>query len=390
MEYYSRNKDRKRRFQPRNNRERGTNINVNRFIAKAVESEMPNIYVDGHNFSEFDVVGPLRKNIQYKKYDVPTKIQHEAIPLILQGRDILGIASTGSGKTAAFLIPLINKMIKDSNQRCLVVEPTRELAMQIQDEFMSLARDTGIRSVLIIGGSSMYAQINILRRDPRFVVCTPGRMKDLSDRRVIDLRKINNVVLDEVDRMLDMGFIDDIKYITSRLNEKRQSLFFSATMNRKSEDIANTLLKNPVRVEIETQQAGKNVDQDIVRVRSREEKVALLTEYLKKDEFEKVLIFTRTKREADRLSDKLFDAGIKTGALHGNKGQGQRSRIIESFKRGNLSILIATDIASRGLDVNNITHVINYDVPENFDDYIHRIGRTGRAGKKGIAITFVG
>ncbi len=368
---------------------RGSRINVNQLIAKAVYEDLPSIYVLDHNLLEFDLIKELKKNITYKKYTSPTKIQYEAIPKILQGRDILGLASTGSGKTAAFLIPMINKGVHDRSQRFLIVVPTRELASQIQDEFMQLARNTGLRSVLVIGGNSIGAQIGILRRDPAFIIATPGRLKDVSERGAIYLKDINNVILDEVDRMLDMGFIDDIRYITSRLNENRQSLFFSATMNRKSEEIANTLLKNPVKIEVEKQEPGKNVDQDVVRLKPGENKFNVLCEYLSKDEFKKILVFTRTKREAENLSKKLFDRGIKVNALHGDKRQTQRTKIIDSFKRDIINILIATDVASRGLDVNNISHVINYDIPENYDDYIHRIGRTGRAGKKGYALTFV-
>lgn len=368
---------------------KGSKIAINQLIAKASYEDLPSIYVLDHNLLEFDLARELKNNIVYKKYTSPTKIQYEAIPHILKGKDILGLASTGSGKTAAFLIPMINKGILDRTQKFLILVPTRELAMQIQDEFMQLARNTGLRSVLIMGGNSMRTQIDILRRDPQFVIATPGRLKDLTERKAINLLKINNIILDEVDRMLDMGFIEDIRYITSQLSGNKQSLFFSATMNRKSEEIANSLLKNPVKIEVEKQSPGKNVDQDVIRLKEGETKFNVLCEYIKKDEFKKVLIFTRTKREADNLSDKLTDKGIQVNSLHGDKRQTQRTRIIDSFKSGKLDILIATDVASRGLDVNNITHVINYDIPENYDDYIHRIGRTGRAGKKGYALTFV-
>ena len=368
---------------------RGSSINISQLVAKAVYEDLPSIYVLDHSLLEFDLTKELKRNIEYKKYTSPTKIQYEAIPHILNGRDILGMASTGSGKTAAFLIPMINKGVLDSKQRFLVIVPTRELAMQIQDEFVQLARNTGLRSVLIMGGNSMRTQIGILRRDPEFVIATPGRLKDLTERKAINLLKINNVVLDEVDRMLDMGFIDDIRFITSQLSDNKQSLFFSATMNRKSEDIANTLLKRPVRIEVQKLEQGKNVDQDIIRLKDGETKFNVLCEYVNKEEFKKVLIFTRTKREAENLSHKLLDKGIKVNALHGDKRQTQRTRIIDAFKKDYLNILIATDVASRGLDINNISHVINYDMPENYDDYIHRIGRTGRAGKKGYALTFV-
>lgn len=368
---------------------KGSSISINQLVAKAVYEDLPSIYVLDHSLLEYNLVRELKNNITYKKYTSPTKIQYEAIPQILQGKDILGLASTGSGKTAAFLIPMINKGVLDSSQRFLIIEPTRELAMQIQDEFMQLARNTGLRSVLVMGGNSMGAQIGILKRDPQFVIATPGRLKDLVERKAINLLKINNVVLDEVDRMLDMGFIDDIRFITSQLSENKQSLFFSATMNRKSEEIANSLLKRPVRIEVEKQEAGKNVDQDIIRLKNGENKFEVLCDYVSKDEFKKVLIFTRTKREAENLSHKLLDKGIKVNSLHGDKRQTQRTRIIDAFKKDYLNILIATDVASRGLDINNISHVINYDIPQNYDDYIHRIGRTGRAGKKGYALTFV-
>lgn len=368
---------------------KGSSISINQLVAKAVYEDLPSIYVLDHSLLEYNLVRELKNNITYKKYTCPTKIQYEAIPQILEGKDILGLASTGSGKTAAFLIPMINKGVLDPSQRFLIIEPTRELAMQIQDEFMQLARNTGLRSVLVMGGNSMGAQIGILKRDPQFVIATPGRLKDLVERKAINLLKVNNVVLDEVDRMLDMGFIDDIRFITSQLSENKQSLFFSATMNRKSEEIANSLLKRPVRIEVEKQEAGKNVDQDIIRLKNGENKFEVLCDYVSKDEFKKVLIFTRTKREAENLSHKLLDKGIKVNSLHGDKRQTQRTRIIDAFKKDYLNILIATDVASRGLDINNISHVINYDIPQNYDDYIHRIGRTGRAGKKGYALTFV-
>ncbi len=368
---------------------KGSSINVSQLIAKAVYEDLPSIYVLDHNLLEFDLVRELKTNIAYKKYTSPTKIQYEAIPQILKGRDVLGLASTGSGKTAAFLIPMINKALLDNTQRFLIIEPTRELAMQIQDEFMQLARNTGLRSVLVIGGNSIGTQIGLLKRNPQFVIATPGRLKDLTDRKAINLLSINNVILDEVDRMLDMGFVNDIKYIISRLSEKKQSLFFSATMNRKSEEIANSLLINPVKVEVQKMEQGKNVDQDVIKLKNGENKFDVLCDYVNKEEFKKVLIFTRTKRQAENLSKKLIEKGIKVNSLHGDKRQTQRSRIINDFKKDYLNILIATDVASRGLDINNISHVINYDIPQNYDDYIHRIGRTGRAGKKGYALTFV-
>ncbi|MBI2357037.1 DEAD/DEAH box helicase [Candidatus Dojkabacteria bacterium] len=373
----------------RNNSRGGSGIRVDQLIAKAVYEDLPSIYETDKNILDFDLAEQLKDNIAFKKYTTPTKIQYQAIPHILAGKDILGLASTGSGKTAAFLIPMVNKGIRDRSQRFLIVVPTRELALQIQDEFYQLAHNTGLRSVLIIGGNSIHVQMDILRRNPAFIIATPGRLKDISERRAIRLDSINNVVLDEVDRMLDMGFIDDIRYITNKLNPDRQSLFFSATMNKKAEDISRTLLREPVKVEVEKQSPGKNVDQDVIRVPRGDSKIDVLADLIKKEEFKKVLVFTRTKREAEKLTRELTLKGIKVDALHGDKRQAQRTRIITAFKNDYLKVLIATDVASRGLDVNNITHVINFDIPQTYEDYIHRIGRTGRAGKKGIAITFV-
>ena len=364
-------------------------ISIDKLIAKTIDCEPVNMFVDDYNYSQFDITQNLKKNIYDKGYSKPTKIQYEAIPLIIEGKDILGLASTGSGKTAAFLIPLINKISKNRDNKILILEPTRELASQVQDEFRQLATNTGLKSVLIIGGSSFRTQISILRKNPEFVIATPGRLKDLSQRGVINLSIINNVVLDEVDRMLDMGFVDDIKSIIGELDKNRQSLFFSATMNRKSEEIANTLLHNPVKVEVEKQAPGKNVDQDVVRLEKGETKYDVLLKLLKQEELKKVLVFTSTKRNADRLCDKLYDDKIHVEALHGDKRQNQRMKIINDFKQGRIDVLVATDVASRGLDVDNITHVINFDMPQSYDDYIHRIGRTGRAGKKGFALTFV-
>lgn len=383
---YNRGRNNNRR---RYNNKRGNGITVDMLIAKAVDSEPVNIYVDDYEYSQFDLTKVLKRNIYNKGYSNPTKIQYQSIPHIIEGKDILGMAQTGSGKTAAFLIPMINKIVRDMSNRCLVVVPTRELAMQIQDEFKTLAKDTGVRSVLIMGGNSIRTQISILKREPQFIICTPGRLKDLSERGEINLGAINNVILDEVDRMLDMGFIEDIRYIIDMLSKERQSLFFSATMNKKSEEIARSLLHDPVKVQIEMVAPGKNVDQDVVRLERGQTKFDVLHGLLQQKELEKVLIFTSTKREADRLSKMLYRENIFVEALHGDKRQNQRSRIIDKFKKGNIDVLIATDVASRGLDVNNITHVINYDMPQNYDDYIHRIGRTGRAGKKGFALTFV-
>ena len=382
------------RYSHSRNRGRGYNakkniISIDKLIAKAVDNTPVNMFVDDYEYSQFKITKVLKKNAYDHGYSNPTKIQYKAIPEILKGKDILGVASTGSGKTAAFLIPLIDKVVRDNNNRVLIIVPTRELAMQIQDEFKIFSKNTNVKSVLIMGGNSIKTQINILRSNPQFIIATPGRLKDLTNRGLIDLNTINNIVLDEVDRMLDMGFIHDIKFVISKLSKNRQSLFFSATLNRNSEEIANSFLSNPVKIEIETQGPGKNVDQDVVRLEKGQNKFDVLLELLKKDSLDKVLIFTSTKWGADKLCKSLKLKDVYIESLHGGKRQNKRSRIIERFKNGKTDVLVATDVASRGLDIDDISHVINYDMPQCYDDYTHRIGRTGRAGKKGFALTFV-
>jgi len=368
----------------------GKKIPHEKYIAKAEKGYVaPSIYVEDKTYEDFDICTVLKKNIERKGYKYPTKIQDQAIPVILQGKDVLGLASTGSGKTGAFLIPILNKIIKDNTQRCLIIVPTRELASQIQDEFRDLSRDTNIYSALVIGGMSIGRQINQLKRNPQFVMGTPGRLKDLYERKVLDLSKFNNIILDEVDRMLDMGFIPDITFLISKLRDKKQTLFFSATMAPKAESVANTLLQNPVRIQVEKESSLKNIDHDIVKVRHAEDKINILTDLLDKDEFQKVLIFSRTKRGADKLSNQLYKKGFRADAIHGNKSQNKRLRVLSNFKTNQLDILVATDVAARGLDIPNVSHVINYDEPENYKAYIHRTGRTGRAGKTGCALTFV-
>lgn len=369
---------------------RGEKIPHSKYIAKAEEGYIaPTIYDTEVIYDHFAISSTLKRNAQKKGYVHPTKIQSQAIPEILAGKDVLGLASTGSGKTAAFLIPMINKVVADVNQKCLIIVPTRELASQIVDEFRDLSNNTGIHSTLVIGGAHIGAQIRKLKANPEFVIGTPGRLKDLFERRALDLSGFNNIILDEVDRMLDMGFVPDITFLISKMRQDKQTLFFSATMAPDAERIANTLLKNPVRIQVEKESPLKNVDQDIVRVTSLDDKFSKLVVLLNQHEFSKVLIFSRTKRGADKLSKQLHQSGFKADAIHGDKSQNRRQDVLNKFRRDDLEILVATDVAARGLDIPNVSHVINYDEPENYKDYIHRIGRTGRAGKTGSALTFV-
>jgi len=360
-----------------------------RYISKATAVENDSLYVCEKSFNDFNLHSALTSNISKRNYVNPTKIQDRAIPEILKGRDLLGIGRTGSGKTGAFLIPMIDKALKNPESKILIVSPTRELANQISSEFRKFAQSTPLKVVLVIGGASIRDQIRLIRAQPQFVVATPGRLIDLVKRKSIDLGGFNNVVLDEVDRMLDMGFIEDIKLLISKLASQRQSLFFSATLSHKEEMLANSLLVSPIKVGTDKQTALESIHQDIVRVHSREHKMQVLHDLLKRSEFNKVLVFSRTKRGADNISSELRRRSIRVDSLHGDKSQNKRSRVLSKFKQNKIDVLVATDVAARGIDVPNISHVINYDEPATYNDYIHRIGRTGRIGKTGTALTFV-
>lgn len=377
---------RRNRYQPKAGVNYG-GIHPSMFVQKArdvVQEE----YTATYAFSDFILNEQLHKNIAARHYIQPSPIQDQAIPALLEGRDVVGIASTGTGKTAAFLIPLINKVATQKNQKVLIIAPTRELAVQIRDELQQFSYGMGIGSVLCIGGVGMYNQVETLRRGPHFVIGTPGRLMDLEKRGKLRIHEYTNIVLDEVDRMLDMGFIHDISYIISKLPHERQSLFFSATMPDSVRRLMQGFLKNPAMIAIKAQVASANVDQDVIK-RDGRNKIDVLHDLLAQDGFDKVLIFGRTKYGIERLGDELYRRGFRVASIHGNKNQGQRQRALNDFKENRIKVLLATDIAARGLDIDSVTHVINYDVPQSYEDYIHRIGRTGRADKKGVALTFV-
>ena len=345
-------------------------------------------YVPRHKFEDFSISGEIKENISRKDYTSPTPIQDQIIPAILAGSDVIGIANTGTGKTAAFLIPLIDKVIKDRSQKVFIVAPTRELALQIEGQLHEFAKGISIGSALCIGGASMARQRQELT-SAHFVIGTPGRIRDLITQRCLNLSQFANVVLDEVDRMVDIGFIADIKYFISLLPAKRQSLFFSATVSPKVREIIQTFVVNPVTISTKDKENTPNINQEIVKVARNEQKVDKLHDLLIQEGFSKVLIFGRTKWGIQKLTNELSDRGFKAGAIHGNKTQNQRQKILELFRANKISILLATDVASRGLDIEDVSHVINYDMPSSYDDYVHRIGRTGRANKKGTALTFV-
>ena len=353
--------------------------------------ETPSIQTpkSSHVFADYALNPTLQENIRVKGFVTPTPIQEQTIPAILEGRDVIGMAKTGTGKTAAFLIPLLQKISVDRGQRVLVVAPTRELAYQIHKELRDFARGLSIKSALLIGGTGEWRQREDLARDPHVVIATPGRLKDFVQSHDIRLSGFRNVVLDEADRMVDIGFINDVKYFISLIPKQRQSLFFSATISGRVGEILAEFVHDPVRVSVDSNDDASGIVQDVVRVANNQSKVDVLHKMLKQDSFDKVLVFGRTKHGVQRLSDELAKRGVKSGAIHGNKRQNQRQYVLNQFTRSEIQILIATDVASRGLDIPNVSHVINYDLPETINDYTHRIGRTGRANKHGIALTFM-
>ncbi len=363
-------------------------IDVSKFINKVTITEEAPVYVPEHAFTDFKVDKQLEFTIAKRGFTKPTPIQDRIIPHIMKGHDVVGMANTGTGKTAAFLIPLINKVLLDKTQKVLIIVPTRELAIQINDELRAFARGISIFSAVCVGGANMAFQIRELKRSQNFVIGTPGRLKDLMERKVISFNSFNNLVLDEVDRMLDMGFVQDMKYVIKQMPKEKQVLFFSATLPREIEPLVNELLRNPMTISVKTQETSKNIEQDVIRV-PRERKLEELAKLLSKAEFSKVLVFGQTKHGVEKISNSLKDLGFKADSIHGNKTQSKRQKTLAMFKQDQIKVLIATDVAARGLDIKDISHVINYDIPESHEAYIHRIGRTGRGDKKGKALTFI-
>ncbi|OGC46268.1 hypothetical protein A2V49_04680 [candidate division WWE3 bacterium RBG_19FT_COMBO_34_6] len=368
-------------------------VDLIRIIEYSKQSNTTNVeeesYLSINTFEDFHLNYQLQKNIKSKGFVSPTPIQDKTIPAIMSGHDLIGQANTGTGKTAAFLIPLIEKISKNRTQKALIIAPTRELAEQINSDFRSLAYNLQLGSALLIGGKNINSQIKELQRNPDFVIGTPGRIKDLINRRVLVLSVFNNVVLDETDRMVDIGFIKEIKLFISLLPKFRQSLFFSATISRKVEEILYAFVQNAITVSVKKTDTCKNIKQDYIKINKNQLKVDCLHDLLIKDGFEKVIVFGNTKRGVQKLTDELVKRGFKAASIHGDKNQNQRHAILEKFKKDEVSILIATDVAARGLDINNVSHVVNYELPETYDEYIHRIGRTGRINKSGIALTLV-
>lgn len=372
------------------NRNKSEKIDSFRYVHTAPLQPNQEYLSINRSFDNFLIDPRLKQNITARGYMTPTPIQDQAITHILEGRDVIGIANTGTGKTAAFLIPIINKIIQNRAERALIVVPTRELAVQIDDELRAMAKGLMISSLLCIGGASIHMQVFALRKNPNIIIGTPGRLKDLSQRRLLTLYNFKIIVLDEVDRMVDIGFREDIKYIISLLSHPRQSLFFSATVSADVNNIIQTFVNNAITVSVKTQETVPQIHQDIIKVKDKSEKIERLNFLLRQEEFKKVLIFGRTKWGVERLFKTLQLKGFKVASIHGNKSLSQRLRVLTQFKQNELHVLVATDVAARGLDIDNVSHVINFDEPSTYTDYIHRIGRTGRAQKSGKALTFVG
>lgn len=365
-------------------------IHPSRFINKAVAKADEVIYEPKHKFADFPFGNQLHHNIANKGYITPSAIQDQAIPHIIEGKDVIGLANTGTGKTAAFLLPIIERQSGITlRPSVLIVAPTRELAQQIDEQFRDFAQGLNLYSTIIVGGVNIDRQIRDLKRRPHVIIGTPGRLKDLMKRRVLQLNNMTTLVLDEADRMLDMGFLPDIREIVGAMPRDRQTLFFSATITPEISALVNTFLKDPVTVSVRTSETSEHVEQNIIESRDKNHKLDILTDMMRDDEFEKVLIFGETKFGVQRLSDHLDNMGIPSAAIHGNKNQSQRQRALKKFKDQRVKVLVATDVAARGLDIPNVSHVINFDTPQTYEDYIHRIGRTGRAGASGKAFTFI-
>lgn len=346
------------------------------------------------SFSNLKLIKPLVLALDKKGYTTPTPIQQQSIPPILEGRDIFGCAQTGTGKTAAFALPILQLLDSNKQQnttraiKALILAPTRELALQISDSFKDYGHNLKLSHTTVFGGVSQLSQTKALRAGVDILIATPGRLLDLMNQGFIKLNNVEHFVLDEADRMLDMGFINDMKKVIAKLPAKRQTLFFSATASPDIMKLANTILKNPVHVAVSPVSSTAALVQQSVYYVKREDKRLLLKHVLKNNSIENVLVFTRTKRGADKVAKDLIKDGIKAEAIHGNKSQGARERALKGFKNKSIRVLVATDIASRGIDVDKLSHVINFEIPEVAETYVHRIGRTGRAGSSGIALSF--
>jgi len=363
-------------------------IDPARFV-RAAKSVQAVEYKPLHNFADFKVNQIIKDNLAAKGYVTPSPIQDQTIPLGVEGCDVVGIANTGTGKTAAFAVPVLNQLMLFPESHALIMAPTRELAQQIEAECRAIGKGTRLSGAILIGGAPMGPQLRDLRTNPRIVIGTPGRIKDHLERGTLMLNNFNIVVLDEVDRMLDMGFINDMRTILARLGEQRQSFFFSATMDQKVKTLIDTFANQPITISVKTGETSETIEQNVVHYSGKEDQIEKLHDLLNSADVTKALVFHETKFGAERLSNALIERGFNADAIHGGKSQGARQRALRRFKNNEINVLVATDVAARGIDVADITHVVNFSIPNTYDDYVHRIGRAGRAGRKGFALTFV-
>lgn len=377
----------------RDNRQKGgsrkmSTFNPSQFINSNPVEEGAEVCEIKNSFADFKLDPKLTQNILAQNITIPTPIQDQIIPEILKGNDVIGLAETGTGKTAAFLIPLIQKSLKNRERQTLILTPTRELALQIDCELKKLSHGFRLFSVLCVGGLNIRPQIVSLKQHNHFIIGTPGRILDLIKRGNFKPSGVKTVVLDEADRMLDMGFIQDIRSILSTTPKDRETLLFSATIDKKTKEIVNDFLHQAISISVKKRDVTNSIKQDVVMFDQRT-KFEKLEEVLSKPEFKRVLIFGSMKHSVEKLARQLSKNRISAESIHGNKSHGQRQRALNSFKNNQVRVLVATDVAARGIHVDNVTHVINYDLPNTFEDYVHRIGRTGRCANKGIALTFI-
>ncbi|MFO7368923.1 MAG: DEAD/DEAH box helicase [Bacteroidales bacterium] len=361
------------------------------FVKKA-QPVIETQYISQRVIQDLPVNQSIIANLLQKGYLAPTEIQDRSIEPILKGADLMGLAQTGTGKTGAFLIPLAHNLLgKNPANQILVISPTRELALQIENEFKSITSGLRLYSESLIGGTDVRRDLMKLKKPNHVIIGTPGRIQDMVQQRAVNLDNFSVLVLDEFDRLLDMGFAPGILKIVEGMRNRKQTILFSATENRGQKALISKLLKSPVEVRLQNSNiSGDNIDQEIIRVSEGENKMEMLLKLVRNPDFEKVLIFADTKRWVTRICKNLRQAGIRADEIHGNKSQHYRINALEAFKNKKISVLVATDVAARGLDIVNVSHVINYQQPQNMDSYIHRIGRTGRAGKSGKAYTFIG
>lgn len=383
----------KKRRAPHNqsSRKQKSSINPNQLIQKA-EGFLEKPYQALTTYQDMEIHPQLKLNLKSMGFVNPTEIQEKTYQNIIERQDLIGIANTGTGKTGAFLIPIIHQLLDENKNSfsTLVIVPTRELALQVEDEFKKLSKGLNLYSSCHIGGTSITKDINRLKQNNHLIIGTPGRLLDLAQRGNIKLAQISTLILDEFDRMLDMGFIHDIRKLVGGMKNRNHTMLFSATVEPSQKSLIHEMVKNPVTIAVSNgSTSSKNVAQDIIHVPDGADKFEMLRKLLSSNDFSKVILFAETKRLADKLSKKLNQSGIKTDQIHGNKSQNYRINALSNFKNGNIKVLVATDVAARGVDVDSVSHVINYQLPINYDTYIHRIGRTGRAGKKGMAYTFI-